>query len=751
MKRLLTVVAFFVMATTAFAQHRLNYMMMNVVLDTNGDAYVQELRQMDIGSQGTECYISFNNLPEGMELQGLTVSEDTIVYTVDKTWNINRSRSRKAYHCGFHPTEAGVEICWGIGDMGSHTYMVRYVIKNLVRSYKESDGFNHSFYEAANPPANTAFVVIHALQRNDSIAHTPEDIWNLPYFQVTSLDDWVNRNLAYEGELFANQVDDENDVTKQEGMTPWGKPIANAVRTPLFSLMELRQIADSLNITIDSLVTVLSEHPRLVANFLNQNKVNHNEQKLDTLSHPRVKAWAFGYNGYVDFYPDGSLRAMNDSLPMNEGESIIIMAEFEKGMFNPAMKGSVDKFETIKVRAFYDSDYTLDDEEDGTDKVSASLMGGDSQTSMLENIIVEGIVILIFVLLIGLPLWGIIYFIRRLIWGKQIDQKKWDKNMSKLLGEDVRLLPYYRDPPAGGKLTFSQRILTGLRPEVELGISQLIEAFMLRLLYKGSIQITTETTENDKVRDVFQISQPDVISIDEEYKDHQQIIGLYSDPMRDAIRLKEAKVGVKIDDEHLENLLHRLLYAAAGEDHLLQPDELKDYIEANPLKIRPYASAVNYVVNASVRTGNIPKEEAKQVYCFHKFLKDFTLVNEREMTEVSLWKEYMVFASLYGMADQVRKAMKKIAPDIAKLDDITSMLLASGSSAVLVGSLITTMNRSYRFVETFRTAQEIQAARAARSLSGSSYSGGRRSSGGGGRSSYRGGGGHSGGGGSGVR
>ena len=128
MKRLLTVVAFFVMATTAFAQHRLNYMMMNVVLDTNGDAYVQELRQMDIGSQGTECYISFNNLPEGMELQGLTVSEDTIVYTVDKNWNINRSRTLKAYHCGFHPTEAGVEICWGIGDMGPHTYMVRYVM-----------------------------------------------------------------------------------------------------------------------------------------------------------------------------------------------------------------------------------------------------------------------------------------------------------------------------------------------------------------------------------------------------------------------------------------------------------------------------------------------------------------------------------------------------------------------------------------------------------------------------------------------
>lgn len=734
-------------AAASFAQHTLEYMLMNVVLDTNGDAYVQEFRQMHIAPYGTENYISFYNLPEGMELKNVSVQEDGEFYTYDKYWDMSRSRAEKTFHCGINYSDQGPELCWGLGKEGDHSYLVRYVITNLVRSYEESDGFNHSFYEAASPAANDAFVVIHALKR-DSVQYKPEDIWNLPYFKITNLDEWVDLNIVSDENDATDGTVDAYDPTRQKGMNPWGKPVEDNDSPPqLFSLLQLRQMADSLGISLDSLATVLQENPRRFNRLLDNEKTV--ELQLDTLRHPAVKAWAFGYNGYLDFYPNGALRAMNDSLPMYSGESMIIMVEFEKGMFNPAMKGEVSKFETVKERAFFDSDYSLDDEEDGTDK-RASFLGGDSDTPMWMNWLVNILAALFLGALIILPIWGVIHFIRRLFWGKQIDQKKWDKNMTKLLGVKVENLPYYRDPPAGGRLTFSQRILAGLRPTDGVGISHLIEAFMMRMLYKGSIQITTETTEDGKLRDVFLITKPEEINNAEAHEDHAKIMGLYHKSMQDVIDRKENGIHVKIDDENLENLLHKLLYLAAGEDHLLQPDELKAFIEANPLKIRPYAQAVNYLVNASINQKLLPKEESKQVYGFHKFLKDFTLVNEREMTEVSLWKEYLVFASLYGLGDQVRKGMKKIAPDIMQLDKITSMLLASGASAVMVGSLISTMQKSYRYAQMYKTADEIKieraaaraAARAARTY---------RSSGGGGRSSYSGGGGHSGGGGSGVR
>ena len=751
MRRLIALTAITLVALTCFAQHQLDYMMMNVVLDTNGDAYVQEMRVMDIGSYGTENYISFYNLPDGMELKDLSVREDTVNYIFDKYWDVDRTRAQKAFHCGFNYVSEGTEVCWGVGEAGRHTYIVRYVISNLVRSYEEADGFNHSFYEAADPAAEDAFVVIHALQRNDSVAHTPEDIWALPYFQVSTLDDWVEKNIANNAQV-RYEAEDALDPTRQDGMSPWGKPVEPIEYNPqLYSLLQLRQMADSLGITMDSLAVVLAERPSAMEKKLPEVMVP--TVTLDSLAHPKVKAWAFGFNGYLEFYKNGSMRAMNDTLPMESGESIIVLAEFEKGMFQPAMKGETTRFETIKERAFFESDYTLEDEEDGTDK-RASLMGGDSNTPMWENYLIYLLAYLFVGGLVLLPIWGIIHVIRRAIWGDKIDQKKWEKTLAKFIGEKVENLPYYRDPPADGRLTVSQRILTGMRPKDGLGISHLIEAFMMRMLYKGSIQLTTETTDKGKVREVFLITEPAKINNAEEHADHKQLMSLYSSSMQDVIAQKEKGLHVKIDDENLENLLHKLLYLAAGEDHLLQPDELKAYIEQHPLRVRPYAQAVNYMVNANVYAKFLPKEESKQVYGFYKFLKDFTLINEREMSEVSLWKEYMVYASLYGLAEEVRKGMKKVAPDIMKLDKTTSMLLASGASAVMVGSLIDTMQRSYRFAQLYKTADEIKiekAAAAAAARAAARSASVRRYSGGGGRSSYSGGGGHSGGGGSGVR
>lgn len=691
MKRWLTWVVVCLMTTTTFAQHTLDYLFMDVVLDTNGDAYVQEMRSMDVGGSGTECYITFNNLPDGMELRDLSVKDGATVYAFEQYWNTERTRSQKASRCGFHKTDEGIEVCWGLGDVGRHNYIVRYVISNLVRSYEESDGFNHSFYEASYPAARTAYVNIRALHRDDALSYTSADIWDLPCFQATTPLEWTELNLS--------------------------------------------------ELNVDS--TLVDEAPKLLAK-------NTGKLQLDSLYYPAAKAWAFGYDGYLLFSPDGAIRAENDSTRMSQGESIIVMAEFEKGMFKPAMEGDVDKFETVKERAFFNSDYSLDDESDGTWQRS-SFYGGDSDTPLWVNYLAMILVVLLLAGLVLLPIWGICYGIVRLIWGKKIDQRKWNKKLSRLIGEKVDTLPYHRDPPMNGRLTCSQRILTSMRPKNPLGISQLIEAFMLRMLYKGIIQLSTEKDAKGKVREVFLISAPEKPRDTNESDDHKDIIHLYNPYMQQYIQERESKLQTPIDDVHLEYQLNRLLYLAAGKDHLLQPDELKKFIEDHALSIRPYARLVDYMVNATVPLDNLPKEGAKEVYGFFKFLNDFTLVNERELSEVSLWKEYLVFASLYGMAKEVRKGMQKVAPDVMKLDKITGMLLATGASGVLVGSLIDTMNNSYRYVKNFRTAEEIRAAKVAAMEAAERAARERRYSGGGGHSSHHGGGGHSGGGGSGVR
>lgn len=51
-----------------------------------------------------------------------------------------------------------------------------------------------------------------------------------------------------------------------------------------------------------------------------------------------------------------------------------------------------------------------------------------------------------------------------------------------------------------------------------------------------------------------------------------------------------------------------------------------------------------------------------KVLGFFKYLQDFTIINERKAVEVHLWQDYLVFATLFGIADKVAKELKDIDP-----------------------------------------------------------------------------------------
>jgi uncharacterized membrane protein len=124
-------------------------------------------------------------------------------------------------------------------------------------------------------------------------------------------------------------------------------------------------------------------------------------------------------------------------------------------------------------------------------------------------------------------------------------------------------------------------------------------------------------------------------------------------------------------------------------------------------------------------------EEVRQVFGLKKFLKEFTLLDERHVQEVALWKDYMIYATLFGIADQVIRDMKKINPEYFNMDQ-TARQMADDRTLPMIYS---TMHRGTA------SAAASKAERAA------------RAAGGGGHSSWGGGGGgfSGGGGGGGVR
>lgn len=118
------------------------------------------------------------------------------------------------------------------------------------------------------------------------------------------------------------------------------------------------------------------------------------------------------------------------------------------------------------------------------------------------------------------------------------------------------------------------------------------------------------------------------------------------------------------------------------------------------------------------------KDLVLQSVGFKKFLKEFSSLGEKQVKEIVLWEDYLVFASVLGMADQVEKEIGRLYPEFNQYSEIDPYYTMMATRSFAIGG-----------VTRMHAASEAA-----------------RSSGGGGSSSFGGGGGSfSGGGGGGVR
>ena len=58
------------------------------------------------------------------------------------------------------------------------------------------------------------------------------------------------------------------------------------------------------------------------------------------------------------------------------------------------------------------------------------------------------------------------------------------------------------------------------------------------------------------------------------------------------------------------------------------------------------------------------KEEAIQLEGLKKYLKEYTLIKEREAIEVHLFEEYLIYAQMMGIAKEVAKEFKELYPEL---------------------------------------------------------------------------------------
>lgn len=155
MKRLIVLACAAILSVGASAQAIREIRDVNTVvkLDRDGSAWVTQTWEAEAGSSGTEFYIPIGNLGP-MTISQLSVSENGVAYeSQGDDWDVDRGRSWKTGKCGIVPKHNGVELCWGLGETGWHTWTVRYRLTGLVQAYDDADAFNYMFINKGMRPA----------------------------------------------------------------------------------------------------------------------------------------------------------------------------------------------------------------------------------------------------------------------------------------------------------------------------------------------------------------------------------------------------------------------------------------------------------------------------------------------------------------------------------------------------------------------------------------------------------------------
>lgn len=333
----------------------------------------------------------------------------------------------------------------------------------------------------------------------------------------------------------------------------------------------------------------------------------------------QVRIASFGYVGTIHFI-DGKIVA-ESSEPFRSNSSMIVMARFDKGIFAPVSVENRD-FSDMEEKAVAGSDY--EQKENSSKSGISGILSGIAQS--LYNII---LVLIPFGLLGATAITKSKGAARKGVFGFKptADNIQW-----------CRELPY------NGNIYATYYTLTKAQMLPQKNV--IASALVLRMLLEGDISISKDNKD-------------------------KTLISFNDKPIDDTLQVR----------------LYAMIKEASGSDQILQNNEFSAWAKRNYKKVQEWVKAVDAEgvaalanCDAQYKVTNLfeynkfneqGQEMARRMLGFKKYLEDFTIINERKAVEVSLWREYMIFATLFGIAEKVAKDLKAI--DAVSFESIMQM------------------------------------------------------------------------------
>lgn len=366
------------------------------------------------------------------------------------------------------------------------------------------------------------------------------------------------------------------------------------------------------------------------------------------ISEENARIWLYGNTGNIHFtHADDDdfgiilAEAAGDEYSSEENHMTIV-AGFDKDLFQPSRLRENETFEDLSERAKVGSDFERMDQMDGPypeDENFAFPSSGSWMSGFFANHFDFFIALIFLPIFFGLKKG-------RDSHGDIIVKYSFHK-------KELEDLPYEREPAFEGELLPNY---TGLSlVEALKSPSDLISALLLEWMFAGYIRF--EETER------------------------KRFFGL-SNSMENSIRFIEKENPFAGKDPIRADFWTYLLTAAGG-DQILQEHELERYVSGHYQKFfslleKAYQEGLKDLVSRGIyekkRVKKIlfskeiyqPNTESRdrlsKILAFKKFLQDYTLIGERSAKEVALWDSYLIFAALYGIADEVAKEFKEMNP-----------------------------------------------------------------------------------------
>ena len=220
-------------------------------------------------------------------------------------------------------------------------------------------------------------------------------------------------------------------------------------------------------------------------------------------------------------------------------------------------------------------------------------------------------------------------------------------------------LLWYRDIPMKGNLQLANDMLNAYR-YVGTDYNNLLSACVLKLINMGAISIESRLNSKGKTEQNFVMHE----------------LPNYA------------------DQPLLLRKIHNIFKTAAGEDTVLEPKELKSFMRST----KNESITDSFINTLHTKTGithyKYRLEEERQVFGLKKFLQEFTLLDERHVQEVALWKDYMIYATLFGIADQVIRDMKKINPEYFNMDQVANQMADNMTLPMIRSTLLNSTSRA---------------------------------------------------------